>query len=605
MPYKMKLFQKLATNLNMSLQTESGMLTAYTARSIWMLWVKTFDVGSISAEDAKASPVPFGLFELHVDIHAVDRTTSSVHMSSVVDKFQTLKQAAGGPRLLSLVESAMHSVRHMGKYMVVEEPSVKRACQKAIECMCKMARSPFPKARQVVCRTLHHMYTTRVVQITPATMIYILCTLSANVDAHLATAAASTLVKIYRQHLRALHPAVAVDVADQFNLLHLSQWVLVHARETPLVEPLLRVVVEAIEFVESVSNRDNPACFVCDGFVSNLLNAQLVAGTPPTTVFLIDDILLNVHFCCESYLAQLQRRPVESPKRRQSRMTTRRGSTQAAVAPSVDSTIGLSRISALVSQGSNLPSSSRRHSVTRTLSTRSRTKFSMNQTTSFLIETNTSNLIRPTQYHIMRKRRDMKVLLQQHVVNILQDGLEKKKAVVELTTNSKKALGMAVQTIDRFAIFDAWLTAMQQEDALAYLLDLLDYARLHPDELPAIDGSSSHLSSILDSFRSVPSMKRSTRESMHKARESNAKSFGTRESGIMKIRETLASQINRQQHDAGGGGPTSTESREPAQSRPSMVKQHSYHRDAKKTPTGPPNSVAPLACDASPCLPPP
>ncbi|KAF0683323.1 hypothetical protein As57867_024538, partial [Aphanomyces stellatus] len=144
MPYKMKLFQKLATNLNMSLQTESGMLTAYTARSIWMLWVKTFDVGSISAEDAKASPVPFGLFELHVDIHAVDRTTSSVHMSSVVDKFQTLKQAAGGPRLLSLVESAMHSVRHMGKYMVVEEPSVKRACQKAIECMCKMARSPFP-----------------------------------------------------------------------------------------------------------------------------------------------------------------------------------------------------------------------------------------------------------------------------------------------------------------------------------------------------------------------------------------------------------------------------------------------------------------------------
>ncbi|RHY87216.1 hypothetical protein DYB37_000595 [Aphanomyces astaci] len=513
--YKLHLVNLLKANLSLT-TGEGGMVAAYTSRSIWLLWAKNFTLANVTTEGDDASfSFPFGLFEstpassitgptsMGIKANRANRANSAIP-ATILEHIQTIKSGCG-PTLAALVNSTMHPLSpHDDHKLCSVDSDLVAACRKAIVVMSDVVRCPYPKARQVVCRTIHHMYTNRAVQFTPPTMVYVLCTLLACDDHMLALSAATTLASHFKTHMVRAYATAATDVADEFNLLHLSQFVRMHAKDTALVDSLLRIILDAISWIESAP--ENPASYIGDGFVSNLWRVQSLADVQPSTVFLVDNILLNVHFCCENFLVHLRRSFSHQPTKRnfslQRPSILPETTTTVGVVPPSLSFIRVSKMSSLISQTSVQPAANS--------FTRSRTKFSLDMTTKFLVETHSSNLIRPVQYQIMKKRHDLKKSLQINIATVVQDGFPQQKAIVELSDQSKRAMRQVMRIVTRFPIFDAWLRTLQEGDPLEYLLELIEFMRTHPLEVRQFSEGPS----VMESIRSTFSIKRSARESV-------------------------------------------------------------------------------------------
>ncbi|KAH9126812.1 hypothetical protein AeMF1_002763 [Aphanomyces euteiches] len=423
--YKFDLVKTLASNLNCSIQAEDGMVAAYTTRCIWMLWIQNFEAEGLATEPTEEDYLPFGLFP-----------TSSIKATTGHNR----NRKNGPPPLSALVDISMECKSHLTKSYAVLEADAKFACEQAVLSMMAVLKSPYPKARQF----------------TPSSMVFVLCTLCGSPEGYVAKSAAKAFVDIYKSQIHRLDDCVPSDVADEFNLMHLSQFARHYTDDSSEVNGLLAIIAEAVEWVASVISKCNPALFFSDIFVANLWAIQYVPRIHLKTVFLVDIILLKVHMCCENFVTQLHRR--RPSKGSTKTILSKRTNT----ITSAESTRGRSEMMSHVSSKNSTMS-------------RTRATFSLERTADFLMETHSANLVRPLQYHVMRKRRDVRIAIEQHVAIIIQEGFAKKKAVVEFSESGKRALHSLACLLSKYESFHQWIDTLLDREALDYMKQLLKF----------------------------------------------------------------------------------------------------------------------------------
>ncbi|OQR86549.1 hypothetical protein ACHHYP_10428 [Achlya hypogyna] len=402
----LELVELLHKNLSTLASVEHGLVLVYTCQALWNLWYKHFPEQHPFLEDSAGECLPPAFWSSMRRFSAEAKDSTRV----VVPQERTKSETSA---LLRLVDRTMTIGSHTKRCTQQLECSprvrtVMAACIRALGTLVRLTNS---QTRLIAARILHEMYMAHVVRLSPATMVFVCCSLCASPAQ--ASAAAATLYRLFAMYVECADEGVSAHYADYWNLVHLSQYILDGSQqkeETSRVEGVASVVLAIVESIKDAALKSNPANHLSETFVNNLIRAQANVTTSYQLYSMLDDIFLATYWACDAYLEELHRvnHEVARTKRRSERRTRLFSLRNTLLTNAV---VPASPAPPIRRRGGD--PAKPRHSV-----------LSVQMITSFLIRSKTSNLISPDHLNTIKTRKTQEARLLVQIYLVLREGLD-------------------------------------------------------------------------------------------------------------------------------------------------------------------------------------
>ncbi|OQS02186.1 hypothetical protein THRCLA_05418, partial [Thraustotheca clavata] len=398
------LFELLNINLNIPSSIEHGLITVYTCQALWNLWFRHYRLDMTVDEPCTTDFAPTDIWV----------TSSQVNLNT--PKLVLSPTLAHESDLLQLVERSTAVGKHTRRrsLRIDSTTQVNKAISNCVNCLVALSRASHPPTRLIACQVLQEMYANGVLVVSSNTLIFMCCTLCGSPTMSVATSAATTLYRLFTSRYL-MSDVINTSFTEYWNLLHISKYISnAGTAEIACAEKLAAVLLRITESIEMSSRRLNPANYLSDGFVSNLVHAQDIAISY-TLYSLIDDICLRIYWACDLYMVQLH----------------------SVMAIKINPFSLKNRLFSLRKATSVVPLSITRRKTSKSIR---RKGVSLQKITSFLIRTEFSNLVTRDHLNAIKARKADEATLIIQMYLVLQEGLYNFLKPSELSAGSQMML---------------------------------------------------------------------------------------------------------------------------------------------------------------------